>query len=771
MDRDQQMIIDPILAEMAKNIDDAMKILENGQREIEERQKCMLKDIPGPLQGHGQDVNSILQLIHNLMHGEEKEDSQSQGPSLGERAHVALLGHTLVAYFSGLDPKRVRRLTTRVQSDTTLWLCQIFRFENSSAYFHEDDREGLLRVSRLVLYSRYKDYATKGFIALSCRQPVIYQSSACRPGLGQYLCNQLGLALSSLCTVPSSSTFGSEHQMDVALLDRLIKDDIKSGKLPLLLIANAGTAGAGNTEKLGQLKELCDQHNMWLHVEGVSLAILALGCVTSMVLAATRCDSMTLTLGQWLGLPAVPAVTLYRHEDPALALATGLASSQPAENLRALPLWMSLQNLGHDRIVKRIKHALQLSQRLLDHLKKMSSIKTSDDLDRQMSLLEALNMVDDEMNSPIVVFKFSQDTSPESNGDSLDKYSEGETEFQDTLNRWLCEQLAHQVPASGVDLVYLEDEGSCVRFNPLMTSALLGTQESDVDALVEKISEMVPLLSLTMYLRHEFREEVSHHSNLTYVEDLNWPGVGAIRYNPAYEDPEDSKRQLRVKNINSDLLKHLQELETEVEFSSGPEFIPEKNCVFIGMATEDLDVAKLVDVIAAMGRDIEEGSKLLDNMTQVVQKGIQEAERQLQKANEEKLMEEGVLRQIPVVGSVLNWFSPVQSSIKGRAFNLVAGSLDSTESTYSMKTQPVKDTSVTPVFSTAKQSNGKRLFHRSAPLDLLGVVSSVSQQKDVEKEAFQVPVPEVHSTETTEDVPSSPCRPSHPSEDSKEMEN
>lgn len=34
--------------------------------------------------------------------------------------------------------------------------------------------------------------------------------------------------------------------------------------------------------------------------------------------AATKCDSMTLTLGSWLGLPAVPAVTLYRHEDPSL---------------------------------------------------------------------------------------------------------------------------------------------------------------------------------------------------------------------------------------------------------------------------------------------------------------------------------------------------------------------------------------------------------------------------------------------------------------------
>ncbi|XP_018596165.2 pyridoxal-dependent decarboxylase domain-containing protein 1-like isoform X2 [Scleropages formosus] len=756
-----QIITDPILNEMAKNIEEAMKILENGQREVEERQKYILKDIPGPLQGCGQDVSSILQLIQNLMYGEEKEDSQRMH-GLGERGHVTLLGHSLVAYISGLHRERVRRLSIRVQSDTTLWLCRIFRYENGSAYYHDDDREGLLRVCRLVLYSRYEDYATEGYAVLSCRHPVIYQSSACRPGLGHYLCSQLGLALSSLCTVPSSTTFGSEHQMDVSVLDRLIKDDVKSGKVPLLLIANAGTAGAGHTDKLGNLRELCDQHNMWLHVEGVNLATLALSCVTSSVLAATRCDSMTLTLGPWLGLPAVPAVTLYRHEDPALALATGLASTQVAEKLRALPLWMSLQNLGHDRIVKRIKHALRLSERLLEHLKKMTSIKTP---------------VEDEVNSPIVLFKFSQETSPESpesNGDSLDEYSEGEIEFQDTLNRWLGEQLAQQVPSSGVDLVHLEDEGSCVRFNPLMTSALLGTQDGDVDALMERIGEMVPLLSLTMCLRHEFREEVSNHSNLTYVEDLNWPGLGGIRYNPTCKDPDESKRQLLQEKINGDLLKNLQQLETEVEFSTGPEFSPEKSCIFIGMATENLDVAKLVDAIAAMGRDIEEGSKLLDNMTETVQRGIQEAERQLQKANEEKIMKEGVLRQIPVVGSVLNWFSPVQSSVNGKTFNLVAGSLDSTESIYSMKTQPVKETDLTPVFNITKQSDGKKLFHRSpASSESLSVASSVSQPGDVETVHFQVPVAQVYSTETTEDLPSRPCRPSHSSEDSlaEEVEN
>uniref|UniRef100_A0A8C2D2J2 Pyridoxal-dependent decarboxylase domain-containing protein 1 n=1 Tax=Cyprinus carpio TaxID=7962 RepID=A0A8C2D2J2_CYPCA len=614
-----------------------MKILESGKLESEqgkERRKLSWKDFPGPLQGDGQDVVSILQLVQNLMHGDDDQQGHRRMQYVGEQGHMALLGHSLAAYISVLERERLRKLTTRILSDTTLWLCRLFRYENGSAYYHEDDREGLVKMCRLAINTHYEDYATEGFTLLSSKHPVIYQSAACRPGLGQHLCSQLGLPLSSLCIVPCNTMFGSLHQMDVALLDKLIRDDRESGKLPLLLIANAGTPGAGHTDKLSRLKELCVQYNMWLHVEGVNLATLVLGQVSSTVTAATKCDSITLTPGPWLGLPAVPAVTLYRHEDPALSLAAGLTSSQPVEKLRALPLWLSLQYLGHDGILQRIKHASQLSQQLLEHLKTLASIKTS---------VGEL----DELNSPVVVFRFSQDS--------------------------LGEQLAQQVPLSGVDVVELEDEGTCVRFSPLMTAAALGTQENDVAALVEKLGEMIPVLSCTLRFRQDFKDEVLQQASLSYIEDQSWPGLGGVRYEARTTDLDEDKRQYRVERINSDLLKKLMELDTDLYFSDGPEFCEEKNCIFIGMATEDLDVAELVETIVSIGRDIEESGKLFENMTEVVRRGIQEAEQQLQKANEEKLMEEGVLRQIPLVGSVLNWFSPVQASVKGRTFNLAEG--------------------------------------------------------------------------------------------------
>ncbi|KAB1263733.1 Pyridoxal-dependent decarboxylase domain-containing protein 1 [Camelus dromedarius] len=657
-----EVIADPTLAEMGKNLKEAMRMLEDSQRRTEEEngKKLISGDIPGPLQGSGQDMVSILQLVQNLMHGDEDEEPQST------------------------------------------------RYENGCAYFHEEEREGLAKICRLAIHSRYEDFVVDGFNVLHNKKPVIYLSAAARPGLGQYLCNQLGLPFPCLCRVPCNTMFGSQHQMDVAFLEKLIKDDIERGRLPLLLVANAGgyhepecsilyieergeelhlkqtksqemfvchvfrivcistvvrivtlefrltrcplivgTAAVGHTDKIGRLKELCEQYGIWLHVEGVNLATLALGYVSSSVLAATKCDSMTLTPGPWLGLPAVPAVTLYKHDDPALTLVAGLTSNKPADKLRALPLWLSLQYLGLDGIVERIKHACQL--------------------------------VEDELTSPVVVFRFFQELPGSDPGlkaapvPSAPSAVGRERHSCDALNRWLGEELKQLVPASGLTVMDLEVEGMCLRFSPLMTAAVLGTRGEDVDQLVACIQSKLPVLTCTCQLREEFKQEVMATAGLLYVDDPNWPGIGVVRYEHANDDKSSLKLDPEGEKIHAGLLKKLNELESDLTFKMGPEYRSVKSCVYIGMASDDIDVSELVETIAVTAREIEENSRLLENMTEVVRKGIQEAQVQLQKANEERLLEEGVLRQIPVVGSVLNWFSPVQASQKGRTFNLTAG--------------------------------------------------------------------------------------------------
>ena len=65
------------------------------------------------------------------------------------------------------------------------------RLEKSSAYFHDDEREGLVRICRLALHKKYDNFASDGFTALQDKPPVIYISAASRPGLGIPLCTQV----------------------------------------------------------------------------------------------------------------------------------------------------------------------------------------------------------------------------------------------------------------------------------------------------------------------------------------------------------------------------------------------------------------------------------------------------------------------------------------------------------------------------------------------------------------------------------------------------
>uniref|UniRef100_A0A8C2S8P4 Pyridoxal-dependent decarboxylase domain-containing protein 1 n=1 Tax=Capra hircus TaxID=9925 RepID=A0A8C2S8P4_CAPHI len=667
------VIADPTLAEMGKNLKEAMKMLEDSQRRTEEEngKKPLSGDIPGPLQGSGQDMVSILQLVQNLMHGDEDEEPQSTRiQNIGEQGHISLLGHSLGAYISTLDKEKLRKLTTRILSDTTLWLCRIFRYENGCAYFHEEEREGLAKICRLAIHSRDGDKDPSCEIAR--------------------FSPQLGLPFPCLCRVPCNTVFGSQHQMDVAFLEKLIKDDIERGKLPLLLVANAGTAAVGHTDKIGRLKELCEQYGIWLH-------------------AATKCDSMTLTPGPWLGLPAVPAVTLYKHDDPALTLVSGLTSNKPADKLRALPLWLSLQYLGLDGIVERIKHACQLSQRLQESLKKVNHIK---------------------ILVHMIFSRFGALPSAAPSAVGRERHS------CDALNRWLGEQLKQLVPVSGLTVMDLEVEGTCVRFSPLMTAAVLGMRGEDVDQLVACIQSKLPVLTCTLQLREEFKQEVEATAGLLYVDDPNWPGIGVVRYEHANDDKSSLKLDPEGEKIHAGLLKKLNELESDLTFKMGPEYKSMKSCIYIGMASDDIDVSELVETIAVTAREIEENSRLLENMTEVVRKGIQEAQVQLQKANEERLLEEGVLRQIPVVGSVLNWFSPVQASQKGRTFNLTAGSLESTEHTYVYKVQGSGVTPPqTPTGTRVKQRlPGQKPFKRSLRgSDAISETSSVSHIEDLEK--------------------------------------
>ena len=52
--------------------------------------------------------------------------------------------------------------------------------------------------------------------------------------------------------------------------------------------------------------------------------------------------------------------TLYKTSDPVLARSAGLATFNARYKLICLPLWVCLQNLGHEGVVARVQYSIEL---------------------------------------------------------------------------------------------------------------------------------------------------------------------------------------------------------------------------------------------------------------------------------------------------------------------------------------------------------------------------------------------------------------------------
>ena len=104
------------------------------------------------------------------------------------------------------------------------------------------------------------------------------------------------------------------------------------------------------------------------------------------------------------------------------------------------------------------------------------------------------------------------------------------------------------------------------------------------------------------------------------------------------------------------------------------------------MVSGDTDVDELLKLVIKSGVQLDEQLTQLQNMSEVVQKGIEQAQGELQKESEDAIWQEGILRHVPLVGSFYNWISPLQKpQIKGRCLSLNGGKLESTDKIFKKK--------------------------------------------------------------------------------------
>ncbi|KAA0194475.1 hypothetical protein HAZT_HAZT005584 [Hyalella azteca] len=260
----------------------------------------------------------------------------------------------------------------------------------------------------------------------------------------------------------------------------------------------------------------------------------------------------------------------------------------------------------------------------------------------------------------------------------------------------LCQVVRREVGGYiPLELVSIEGAGYVLRWSPLEGPFTHHLSPPALEELIQCLDQQIvdsiayaefcsqDILNATVKQREVFNELVGQSENLQLAEIPQWAGLGGVRYIPdvwlAQGALPDSAKE-DVNFLNSHLVEQLKTTDSAFSLGEGSDGM---NCVRFGMVTEETDLQELLALVYNTGKEIESSSKFIEQMTQVVKKGIEAATEDLRRENEEKIWQEGLLRHVPLVGSVYNWLSPPpQQGVRGRTLDLNAGVLESTENIY-----------------------------------------------------------------------------------------
>lgn len=190
----------------------------------------------------------------------------------------------------------------------------------------------------------------------------------------------LGIGRENLRLIPTNDSF----QMISAALDRVIRRDKEAGKIPIAVVATAGTVNTGAIDAMVEIAEVARRHGAWLHVDG-AYGVLAAIAVREKFLGLELADSLSLDPHKWLYQPLDCGCLLYRDaraarqtfansgeyarsltNDPVEGFVFFEESLELSRRFRALKLWLSLQYHGFDAfrvaILKDLAHARRLSE-------------------------------------------------------------------------------------------------------------------------------------------------------------------------------------------------------------------------------------------------------------------------------------------------------------------------------------------------------------------------------------------------------------------------
>jgi aromatic-L-amino-acid decarboxylase len=199
-------------------------------------------------------------------------------------------------------------------------------------------------------------------------RPVVYASEHAHASVDKAAMT-LGFGLAGVRHVPADAAF----RMDAAALRALVRQDRAAGRLPIAVVATAGTTSTTSVDPLREIGEICAAESLWLHIDAAYAGSAAICPEYRALLGGLElADSIVVNPHKWLFVPVdcsvlytrgyaplrdafslVPAYLRTEEEPEVLSLMD--LGVQLGRRFRALKLWMVIRRFGVEGLRRRIR--------------------------------------------------------------------------------------------------------------------------------------------------------------------------------------------------------------------------------------------------------------------------------------------------------------------------------------------------------------------------------------------------------------------------------
>lgn len=181
----------------------------------------------------------------------------------------------------------------------------------------------------------------------------------------------------------------ADNRINLEILSATIDQDLENGKMPFLVVGNAGDVSTGVVDNLAGISAICKKYNLWFHIDGAyGVPAVAVPELKLLFDGMQEADSIALDPHKWLYAPLEVGCTLVKNPQHLL----DTYSSHPAyynfsnygeipvvnfyeygfqnsRGFRALKVWMALQQVGSKGYIEMIREDVELSKLLYEKAK------------------------------------------------------------------------------------------------------------------------------------------------------------------------------------------------------------------------------------------------------------------------------------------------------------------------------------------------------------------------------------------------------------------